>query len=113
MARVCEEGGTGTKAAVDGYRVAGKTGTAQKVVGGRYSETDYMASFAGFLPLENPEIGMIVVFDTPQPLHTGGAVAAPVFGEIAEQAVRYMGIIPAENAPPPRKHGAVESSETF
>lgn len=113
MARVCEEGGTGTKAAVDGYRVAGKTGTAQKVVGGHYSETDYMASFAGFLPLENPEIGMIVVFDTPQPLHTGGAVAAPVFGEIAEQAVRYMGIIPAENAPPPRKHGAVESSETF
>ena len=88
LARVCEEGGTGVKANVEGFRVAGKTGTAQKVIAGHYSETDYMASFVGFLPVERPEIGMIVVFDEPQPLHTGGAVSAPVFGEIAEQAVR-------------------------
>ena len=95
LARVCEVGGTGYKAAVDGFRVAGKTGTAQKLVRMHYSETDYMASFVGFLPVEKPEIGMIVVFDEPQPLHTGGAVSAPVFCEIAKQAVRYLDIIPS------------------
>ena len=98
LARVTEEGGTGVKARVDGFRVAGKTGTAQKVVGGHYSETDYMASFVGFLPADDPEIGMIVVVDEPQPLHTGGTVAAPVFGEVAEQAVRYLGILPPPSA---------------
>jgi len=97
LTRVTEDGGTGVKARVDGFRVAGKTGTAQKVVGGHYSETDYMASFVGFLPADNPDIGLIVVVDDPQPLHTGGTVAAPVFGEVAEQAVRYLGILP----PPP------------
>lgn len=94
LARVTEEGGTGVKAAVDGFQVAGKTGTAQKPVAGHYSETDYMASFVGFLPANKPEIGMIVVMDEPQPLHTGGIVSAPVFGEVAEQAVRYLGIVP-------------------
>ncbi len=100
LARVCEEGGTGTKARVDGFSVGGKTGTAQKPVAGHYSETDYMASFVGFIPADKPEIGMIVVFDEPQPLHTGGAVSAPVFGEVAEQAVRYLGIIPTETVAP-------------
>jgi cell division protein FtsI (penicillin-binding protein 3) len=94
LARVTEEGGTGVKACVDGYSVAGKTGTAQKPVAGHYSESAYMASFVGFLPAENPEIGMIIVVDEPQPLHTGGLVSAPVFGEVAEQAVRYLGILP-------------------
>jgi cell division protein FtsI (penicillin-binding protein 3) len=94
LARVTEEGGTGVKACVDGYTVAGKTGTAQKPIAGQYSETAYMASFVGFLPAEDPEIGMIVVVDEPQPLHTGGLVSAPVFGEVAEQAVRYLGILP-------------------
>jgi cell division protein FtsI (penicillin-binding protein 3) len=113
LARVCEEGGTGTKAGVEGFRVAGKTGTAQKVIGGHYSETDYMASFVGYLPAENPEIGMIVVFDEPQPLHTGGAVSAPVFGEIAEQAVRYLGILPAEGSAPAHRAASSASNETF
>jgi len=94
LTRVTEPGGTGVKAAVEGFKVAGKTGTAQKVMGGHYSETDYMASFVGFLPADNPEIGMIVVIDDPQPLHTGGTVSAPVFGEVAEQAARYLGFIP-------------------
>ncbi len=98
LTRVTETGGTGVKAAVDGFKVAGKTGTAQKVVAGHYSETDYMASFVGFLPAENPEIGMIVVLDEPQPLHTGGTVSAPVFGEVAEQAARYLGLIPPVTA---------------
>jgi len=95
LSRVTEEGGTGVKARVEGFTVAGKTGTAQKVIAGRYSESEYMASFVGFLPSEAPEIGMIVVLDEPQPLHTGGLVAAPVFGEVAEQAVRYLGLLPA------------------
>lgn len=116
LARVCEEGGTGKKAVVRGIRTAGKTGTAQKIIAGRYSETDYMASFAGFLPASKPEIGMIVVFDNPQPMHTGGAVAAPVFGEIAEQAVRYLGIVPeGEDALPltDSKGPAAEIFESF
>ena len=113
LARVCEEGGTGVKAGVDGFRVGGKTGTAQKPVGGHYSETDYMASFVGFLPVDKPEIGMIVVFDEPQPLHTGGAVSAPVFGEIAEQAVRYLGIVPTEGVGTVRQVNPSESNETF
>ena len=100
LARVCEPGGTGVKANVDGFPVGGKTGTAQKVLAGHYSESEYMASFVGFLPVDKPEIGMIIVFDNPQPLHTGGAVSSPVFGEVAEQAVRYLGLIPAEGAAP-------------
>jgi cell division protein FtsI (penicillin-binding protein 3) len=94
MARVTEEGGTGTKARVDGYTVGGKTGSAQKPVGGVYSDSAHIASFMGFLPAEQPEISIIVIVDEPQPLHTGGQVAAPVFKEIAEQAVRYLDIPP-------------------
>lgn len=94
LARVTEEGGTGTRARIAGYDVAGKTGTAQKVVDGKYSTTAYWSSFMGFVPAETPEIAMIVVVDEPQPLHTGGAVAAPVFCRIASQAVRYLDIPP-------------------
>ena len=95
MIRVTEEGGTGTKARVAGYTVAGKTGTAQKVIQGVYSDSANWASFMGFLPAENPELAIIVTVDEPQPLRTGGMVAAPVFREIAEQAVRYLDIPPA------------------
>lgn len=91
---VTEDGGTGVKARVDGYTVAGKTGSAQKPVAGGYSSTDYVASFVGFLPAERPEIGIIVVVDGPQPSHVGGVVAAPVFSEIAAQSVRYLDIVP-------------------
>ena len=75
--------------------MAGKTGTAQKAIPGGYSDSANVASFMGFLPAENPELAIIVVVDEPQPLHTGGLVAAPVFREIAEQAVRYLDIPPA------------------
>jgi cell division protein FtsI (penicillin-binding protein 3) len=95
LVRVTEEGGTGTKARVAGYSVAGKTGTAQKAVAGGYSDSANVASFMGFLPAESPEIAIIVTVDEPQPLHTGGLVAAPVFHEIAEQAVRYLDVPPA------------------
>ncbi len=96
LARVTEAGGTGTRAKVDGFKVAGKTGTAQKPVPGGYSETAYMASFAGFLPADKPEITIVVVVEEPQPFHTGGVVAAPVFAKIAEQTVRYLNLEPSE-----------------
>ncbi len=96
MARIVGPGGTGRRAQVDGYMVSGKTGTAQKPVNGTYSSSAHMASFVGFLPAENPEISLIVVIDEPQPIHTGGVVAAPVFKKIAEQAVRYLDIRPAQ-----------------
>lgn len=97
MSRVTEEGGTGRQAAMDLYRVSGKTGTAQKPIPGGYSDRANIASFVGFLPADRPEISMIIVLDEPQPLRTGGATAAPVFRDIADQAVRYLGIPPDRN----------------
>jgi cell division protein FtsI (penicillin-binding protein 3) len=94
LSRVTEEGGTGVRAAVEGYKVAGKTGTAQKPVNGGYSTTAYVGSFVGFLPAEDPEIALVVVVDEPQPFHTGGVVAAPAFSRIAGQTVRYLDIPP-------------------
>lgn len=90
MAGVTEQGGTGRRSRIDGYRVGGKTGTAQKVINGRYSNKANMASFVGFFPVEDPQISMIVVVDNPQPLHSGGAVSAPVFSEIGTELVRYL-----------------------
>jgi cell division protein FtsI (penicillin-binding protein 3) len=96
LARVTQPGGTGTKAAVRGYLVAGKTGTAQKVdlQHGGYYKNRYVASFGGFLPVENPEISIIVVADDPQGAHYGGTVCAPAFQKIADQTVRYLRISP-------------------
>lgn len=112
MARVTEEGGTGTRARVPGYTVAGKTGTAQKVLPtGGYSETANIASFVGFIPADQPEIGIIVVFDDPQPLRTGGQAAAPVFSEIGSHVVRYLGI-PPSNANP-MALAAVEAGDGY
>lgn len=109
LARTTEEGGTGTRARVDGYTVAGKTGTAQKVLpGGGYSQTANIASFVGFLPAEQPELAVIVVVDEPQPLRTGGAVSAPVFQQIASQAVRYLDVRPG----PPDSLAAVEQGRS-
>ena len=95
LVRVTEEGGTGRTARMDEYRVAGKTGTAQKPVPGGYSDRLNIASFTGFLPADRPEISMIVVVDEPLPLRTGGAVAAPIFKQIAQEAVRYLDIAPS------------------
>jgi len=95
LARVTEDGGTGRRARVEGFSVAGKTGTAQKPIPGGYSDTAHVASFVGFLPAENPELGIIVVVDEPQPIHTGGRVAAPVFGTIAAEVARCLEIRPA------------------
>jgi cell division protein FtsI (penicillin-binding protein 3) len=96
LENVTKKGGTGTRAAVPGYRVAGKTGTAQMAVPGGYSETDFIASFAGFLPVDKPELVIVVCVERPQPLHTGGMVAAPAFAEIALQSAHYLNIQPTE-----------------
>ncbi len=96
LARVTEEGGTGRRASVEGFSVAGKTGTAQKPVNGGYSSSEHIASFVGFLPAEDPEVVMIVAVDDPQPIHTGGRVAAPAFGKVASELVRYLHVEPVE-----------------
>jgi cell division protein FtsI (penicillin-binding protein 3) len=96
LARVTQPGGTGTRAALPGYLVAGKTGTAQKVDlenGGYYSDR-YIASFVGFLPVENPAVSVIVVADNPQGSYYGGTVCGPAFRKIADQTVRYLRIPP-------------------
>lgn len=96
LVRVVEEG-TGTSARVDGFTVAGKTGTSQKVdpATGRYHPTDRVASFAGFLPAEDPALAILVVVDTPtRGSHYGGVVAAPVFRRIAEQGLALLGVLP-------------------
>ena len=92
LTEVTREGGTGTRGAVTGYNVAGKTGTAEKIVDGHYSESENIASFMGLLPAERPEIGVIVVLDNPQPLRTGSVSAAPVFAQIAAAVARYLDI---------------------
>jgi cell division protein FtsI (penicillin-binding protein 3) len=86
------ERGTGTRAQLDGYRVAAKSGTAARIVGGRYSATDYNASIVGFVPSRRPVYTILVVIDTPRgDSYFGGAVAAPVFQRIADAALRYAG----------------------
>jgi cell division protein FtsI (penicillin-binding protein 3) len=88
--------GTAPKAQVPGYRVGGKTGTAYKVVGGVYAmPRRYVATFAGFAPASNPRLIIAVMIDEPGgALHFGGDVAAPVFSEVAANALRSMNIAP-------------------
>jgi cell division protein FtsI (penicillin-binding protein 3) len=84
--------GTARRAILNGYTVAGKTGTAQKVdpATGGYSKTKYVASFIGFAPVNSPAITIAVILDSPIGLHQGGQVSAPVFKRIAEQVLEYM-----------------------
>lgn len=97
MESVTEEGGTGTQSVPVGYRVAGKTGTSQKLgANGKYSKKHYIASFLGFAPLENPELAVLVVLDEPRANYYGGTVAAPVFREIVAESLAYMNIRPRQ-----------------
>ena len=84
------DNGTGKKAQIPGVRVAGKTGTAQKVSNGLYSHNKFYASFMGFAPAENPRLAAIVIFDEPHPQYYGGSVAAPVFQEVISDALKYL-----------------------
>ncbi len=96
MVTVTEPGGTGTRAALPGYRVAGKTGTAQKVdtVTGGYSPDKRVSSFVGFVPADNPALVLSVTVDEPQGKAYGGLVAAPVFARIASQTLSHLNILP-------------------
>jgi membrane peptidoglycan carboxypeptidase len=95
--------GTGKTARPQGYSAGGKTGTAQKLdpKTGRYSATDYIASFVGFAPAEAPLFSILVVLDSPRGRYHGGDVAAPVFRKIAEQVLAYWNIPSAQPQPLP------------
>jgi cell division protein FtsI (penicillin-binding protein 3) len=89
---VLAPGGTASEVSVPGYTLAGKTGTAQVAENGTYSETNYVASFIGFAPAQNPQLLAAVIVDEPQGEIYGGSVAAPAFGKIAEYALPYLGV---------------------
>ena len=97
LTAVAEDGGTGVEAALLGYRVAGKTATAQKVdpKTGKYSEDKYTASFVGFVPADRPRLVIAVVFDEPMIGRYGGDLAGPVFRRVAESSLRYLGVMPS------------------
>ncbi|MCG5527469.1 penicillin-binding protein 2 [Halorhodospira halophila] len=92
---VVEPGGTGTRAAISGYRVAGKTGTVLKSGPSGYAEEDYLASFVGFAPASDPRLVMAVTIDQPRgDLYYGGQVAAPVFSRVMGSALRMLNVPP-------------------
>ena len=100
MEGVFGEGGTAYAAAMEGYSVAGKTGTAQKVVDGRYSHTRFVANFVGFAPGRRPAIaGMVAVDEPRRGVTSGGAVAAPIFTAIARRVLPYLGVAPESPVP--------------
>jgi cell division protein FtsI (penicillin-binding protein 3) len=110
---VVNEGGTGTNAAVDGYRVAGKTGTAQKVDPATrgYSAKKRTASFVGFVPLDKPRLTIFVVVDEPTTSPYGGVVAAPAFSAIAQQTLCYLKVPVERSAVKKRPEPAAAKSE--
>ncbi|RCW46533.1 stage V sporulation protein D [Paenibacillus prosopidis] len=84
--------GTGRNAFIDGYRVGGKTGTAQKVINGRYSPNEHIVSFIGFAPADDPQIIIYVAVDNPQGIQFGGVVAAPIVRNMMEDSLSILGI---------------------
>ncbi len=94
--RAVVEYGTGRNAGIDGFYVAGKTGTARKAINGHYSTEHYFSSFMGFVPVKKPLLSIIVVVNDPQNgKYYGGEVAAPVFKIVAEESLRHLGIFPS------------------
>lgn len=95
MKTVITEGGTGVNAALEGYTVCGKTGTARKLdESGSYSKSNYIASFVGFTPADKPKLAIAIIIDEPQGKYYGGTVAAPVFRRIARETLNYLNIPP-------------------
>jgi cell division protein FtsI/penicillin-binding protein 2 len=103
---VVSKQGTAQRAEVPGFRVAGKTGTAQKVdPRGGYMVGRYVTSFVGFMPADDPKFALLVLLDDPtmkEGAAFGGTVAGPVFARIAEKAARYLDLRPTEEVPPPQ-----------
>ncbi len=104
METVTQEGGTATQAQVPGYRVAGKTGTAHKLVDGRYAPDQYISSFVGLAPASDPRLIIAVMIDEPRgDAHYGGAVAGPVFAQVMAASLRQFGVAPDAPVMPPVK----------
>ncbi len=100
MMRVTEPGGTGERVKVPGFKVAGKTGTAQKLdPEGGYSHRDFMSSFVGFVPAEDPRAVILVVIDSPRGRHYGGTVAGPAWAAIAQATLKTLGVHRSEPGP--------------
>jgi cell division protein FtsI (penicillin-binding protein 3) len=97
---VTQAGGTAPKAQIAGYRVAGKTGTAHKLVNGRYAPDRYAASFVGFAPATDPRLIVAVLIDEPSAgQHYGGQVAAPVAASVLSGALRVLAVPPDQPLP--------------
>ena len=106
LEEVVRPGGTGTKAGVNGYRVAGKTGTAWKFAAGGYSEDEYFSVFAGLAPASEPRLATVVIIDEPKgELYYGSDVAAPVFGKVMTESLRMLAVPP--DALPARDAGSI------
>ncbi len=106
LEEVVRPGGTGTGAAVTGYRIAGKTGTSWKFAAGGYSKDKYISVFAGLAPASNPRLAVVVVIDEPTgELYYGGDVAAPVFADVMSESLRLLAVPP--DALPARDPGSV------
>ena len=106
LEEVVRPGGTGTKAAVDGYRIAGKTGTSWKFAKGGYSQDKYISIFAGLAPASNPRLATVVVIDEPGgELYYGSDVAAPVFADVMSESLRLLAVPP--DSMPARDPGSV------
>jgi cell division protein FtsI (penicillin-binding protein 3) len=111
LEEVVRPGGTGTKAAVGGYRIAGKTGTAWKFASGGYSEDKYISIFAGLAPASDPQLATVVVIDEPRgKLYYGSDVAAPVFADVMSESLRLLAVAP--DATPARDPGSVMQAMT-
>ncbi|TSA33916.1 MAG: hypothetical protein D4R66_03840 [Opitutales bacterium] len=98
---VCGKGGTAPVADIPGYEVAGKTGTTQKIINGKYSTTHHVASFSGFFPVGDPRLAITVIIDEPQGegVAYGGKVSAPIFREVAEKCIRWLDLPPMTAVP--------------
>jgi stage V sporulation protein D (sporulation-specific penicillin-binding protein) len=88
--------GTGRNSFIDGFRVGGKTGTAQKVINGRYSANEHIVSFIGFAPADDPKIVVYAAVDNPKGLQFGGLIAAPIVQRIMRDSLNYMGVSPRQ-----------------
>ncbi len=99
MQTVITAGGTGTLAALEGYSVCGKTGTAQKLDRTGYANGRYIASFLGFAPAQRPRLAVLVVIDEPRKDHYGGTVAAPAFRRIVSETLSYLNVAPDGQRP--------------
>jgi membrane peptidoglycan carboxypeptidase len=98
-----DDHGTAKSARIPGFTIAGKTGTAAKLVNGRYSHSEYNASFVGFIPSRDPAVAVVVVIDSPHGpnRYFGGTVSAPIFKRIAEATLQYLGIPRTIDPDPP------------